>query len=90
MSRKIVVALVATVILVSVHFVDAQQPAKVPRIGYLSAASASSEASWLEAFREGLRELGYIDGKYIAIEPAKALGLTIPRSVLTRADRVIE
>jgi putative tryptophan/tyrosine transport system substrate-binding protein len=46
----------------------AQQPAKVARIGFLGANSASSWASRLESFRLGLRELGYVEGKNIVIE----------------------
>src|SRR5215467_14470605 len=45
----------------------AQQPKKVPRIGYLSVGPASDPARG-EAFRQGLRELGYLDGKNIVIE----------------------
>ena len=47
---------------------EAQQPTKVPRIGYLSAASPSANAARIEAFRQGLRELGYVEGKNIVIE----------------------
>jgi putative ABC transport system substrate-binding protein len=46
----------------------AQQVAKVARIGLLGAASASGYASQLEAFRLGLRDLGYVEGKNIIIE----------------------
>jgi len=46
----------------------AQQPAKLPRIGYLDAASISSEAARNRAFRQGLGELGYVEGKNIVIE----------------------
>ena len=46
----------------------ARQPAKVARIGFLGANSASSWASRLESFRLGLRELGYVEGKNIVIE----------------------
>jgi putative tryptophan/tyrosine transport system substrate-binding protein len=46
----------------------AQQPAKVPRIGYLSGSSLSVLGARIEAFRQGLRELGYIEGKNIVIE----------------------
>ena len=45
----------------------AQQAKKVPRIAYLSASSASSQAPRLEVFRQGLRELGYVEGKNILI-----------------------
>ena len=48
--------------------VQAQQPAKVPRIGYLSALDPASESTRSEAFRQALRELGYIEGQNIAIE----------------------
>jgi putative tryptophan/tyrosine transport system substrate-binding protein len=48
---------------------EAQQPArKVARIGYLSASSASEALSRTEAFRQGLRELGYLEGENIAVE----------------------
>ena len=47
---------------------EAQQPAKVPRIGFLIGASAPSVAASLDAFRHGLRELGYMEGKNIFIE----------------------
>jgi putative tryptophan/tyrosine transport system substrate-binding protein len=54
--------------LASARFTDAQQPGKVPRIGYLTATGA--EGSWanLEAFRRGLRDLGYNERKNILIE----------------------
>src|SRR5437870_7352170 len=48
--------------------VKAQQTKKVPRVGFLGAASASALAGRLDAFRQGLRDLGYIEGKTIAIE----------------------
>jgi putative tryptophan/tyrosine transport system substrate-binding protein len=47
---------------------QAQQPPKVPRIGFLGAASPSANAARTEAFRQGLRELGYVEGKNIGIE----------------------
>jgi putative ABC transport system substrate-binding protein len=47
---------------------EAQQPTKVPRIGFLGAGSSASSASRIEAFRQGLRELGYVEGKNILIE----------------------
>src|SRR5207244_13238968 len=50
------------------YFAQAQQPAKVPRIGFLGTASPSTISARLEAFRQGLRELGYVEGKSIVIE----------------------
>ena len=46
----------------------AQQLAKIPRIGWITGASLASNIRRIEAFRGGLRELGYIEGKNIAIE----------------------
>ncbi len=53
---------------------EAQQPTKVPRIGYLAGPSLSSLAPRIEAFRQGLRELGYVEGKNIVIEWRSAEG----------------
>jgi putative ABC transport system substrate-binding protein len=47
---------------------QAQQPTKIPRIGFLGGGSAAANAGRVEAFRQGLRELGYVEGKNIAIE----------------------
>ncbi len=47
---------------------EAQQAKKVPRIGYLSATTPSVISDRTEAFRQGLRELGYVEGKNIVIE----------------------
>src|SRR5215467_14590396 len=54
--------------------VEAQQPKKVTRIGYLTVASLSSNVARVEAFRQGLRELGYVEGKNIVIEWRSAEG----------------
>src|SRR5215813_3715422 len=47
---------------------EAQQPKKVPRIGYLGANPRSTNPARIDAFRQGLRELGYTEGKNIIIE----------------------
>jgi len=47
---------------------EAQQLTKVPRIGYLSGSPPSSITARTEAFRQGLRDLGYVEGKNIVIE----------------------
>jgi putative ABC transport system substrate-binding protein len=54
--------------------VAAQQPTKIPRIGRLAIASNSAESARMEAFRQGLRELGYVEGKNIVIEWRSAEG----------------
>src|SRR2546426_5978601 len=50
---------------------EAQQAGKVPRIGFLGATSAFTENSRIEAFRQGLHELGYVEGENIVIEWAE-------------------
>jgi len=65
--------LVATLVLVFGVAAEAQQPGKVPRIGFLSrdlhpADSRAAAPRNLQAFREGLRELGYIEDKNIIVE----------------------
>ena len=53
---------------------EAQQPARIPRIGILVTASPSSESARVEAFRRRLRELGYFEGKSLVIEYRSAEG----------------
>jgi putative tryptophan/tyrosine transport system substrate-binding protein len=53
---------------------SAQQLKQIPRIAYLAAGTTSSQADQLEEFRQGLRELRYIEGKNIIIEPRYAEG----------------
>jgi putative ABC transport system substrate-binding protein len=48
--------------------VQAQPHKKPPRVGYLAAVSATADAPRLEAFRRGLRELGYVEGQNIVVE----------------------
>ncbi len=68
--RTTVVALVLLVLgaLAAPIASEAQAPAKVPRIGFLMPVSPADYALQLEAFRQGLRELGYVEGQSIAIE----------------------
>ena len=67
--RKTIISFALTALLLALCVsAEAQQSAKIPRIGYLTAASASAMVSRSDAFRQGLRELGYIEGKNIIIE----------------------
>jgi putative ABC transport system substrate-binding protein len=68
MNSIFLVWLLVTVLLATAHPAQAQQPKKVPRIGYLSALDPASESFRSEPIRSALRELGYIDGQNIAIE----------------------
>ena len=65
--QKVFVCLAVALLLTTTR-VAAQQPAKIPHIGFQLDAPASSAAARIEAFREGLRELGYTEGKNIIIE----------------------
>jgi putative ABC transport system substrate-binding protein len=67
-SKKILAIALATLTLASVHLAEAQQPTKIPRIGFQGAAFPSAVSARIEAFRQGLRELGYVEGKNILIE----------------------
>ena len=68
MKKAAVPILVAVILLTVAVIADAQQPKKVPRIGYLSAFEPVFESTRSEAIRLALRELGYIEGQNIAIE----------------------
>src|SRR5258708_20885341 len=60
--------LIAMTLLTVVVIADAQQPKKIPRIGYLSAIDAARESTRAEGIRLALRERGHIEGQNIAIE----------------------
>src|SRR6266550_3901065 len=68
MSKKIVGLALGALLLALCFPAQAQQPTKVPRIGFLDGSTASSSAVLLEAFRQEMRKLGWIEGKNINIE----------------------
>ena len=69
MNKKILVSILAVVILAFVHPAEAQQPTKIPRIGYVSGSGDPKTPGYqIEAFRQGLHDLGYIEGKNIVVE----------------------
>ena len=73
MKKAAVPILVAVMLTVAV-VTEAQQPMKVPRIGYLSNTDAATDSARAEGIRLALRELGYIEGQNIAIEYRYAEG----------------
>jgi putative tryptophan/tyrosine transport system substrate-binding protein len=79
MKEKIFISLLPTLLLASFYIADAQQPTKVPRIGFLTSASGDPAT---EALRQGLRELGYVEGKNVLIEYRYAEGGSQPLSEL--------
>src|SRR5262249_37787440 len=75
MKRAAVPSILVAVVLLALGVIaEAQQPKKIPRIGYLAATSLSVNAARIEAFKQGLRELGYVEGKNIVIEWRSAEG----------------
>ena len=69
MKKAAVTSILVAVVLLAVAVIaEAQQPKKVPRIGYLSPRDAATESTRVEGIRLALRELGYIEGQNIAIE----------------------
>jgi putative tryptophan/tyrosine transport system substrate-binding protein len=69
MGKKIIFILLVGLALASCRFVETQQAAKkIPRVGLLSVNPASVQKDRVEAFREALRKLGYIEGQNISVE----------------------
>jgi ABC-type uncharacterized transport system substrate-binding protein len=126
MTRVLSLIILTVAVLAAPLAAVAQPSTNIPRIGFLTAVPLAVMSARTEAFRQGLRELGYVEGRNIVIEwrsaegeldrlpslaaelvrlnveqptkfelvinlrTAKALGLTIPPSVLARADEVIK
>jgi putative ABC transport system substrate-binding protein len=67
-SRRIFLVTFAGGILIAPLAAEAQQPGKAYRIGYVGNSSPSLEPKLLSAFRDGLRDLGYVEGQNILIE----------------------
>ena len=74
MSNKIFLLALSTMLFALCFSAEAQQPAKVPRVGIVTLQPLSAIADRDEAFRQGLRELGYLVGKTIVIEHRSAEG----------------
>jgi putative ABC transport system substrate-binding protein len=69
MKKAAVPSILVVVVLLALGVIaEAQQEKKVPRIGFLGTASPSAVSARVEAFRQGLRELGHVEGKSILIE----------------------
>lgn len=72
MKAKILAYALLTFILTTIHVAEAQQPTKIPRIGFLTTGGDENPSTLY--FRQGLRELGYIEGKNVLVEYRYAEG----------------
>jgi len=68
LRKKFLFLVLAILLLAIVHITHAQQQGKIVRIGFLDPSTASGMAGLLEAFRQEMRKLGWIEGKNITIE----------------------
>jgi putative ABC transport system substrate-binding protein len=69
MTKKFLVLALSAMLFALCSSAQAQQPAKIPRIGFLSGSGDPNTPGFqIEAFRRGLQELGYIEGKNILVE----------------------
>ena len=68
------VFLVLSFILGRIHIAEAQQSTKLPRIGFLAGTKPAAVAARVAAFQQGLREIGYVEGKNIVVEYRYAEG----------------
>jgi putative ABC transport system substrate-binding protein len=84
LKKAAVPSILITVVLLAVGVIAEAQPTKIPRIGYLG-ASPSANSERIEAFRQGLRELGYVEGKNIVVEYRYAEGKAMAGVSLRRS-----
>ena len=68
MKRNIIVITLSTMLFALCSFADAQQTGKIFRIGFLDPSTSSGSAVLMDAFRQELSKLGWIEGKNFAIE----------------------
>src|SRR5262245_14221082 len=68
MNTKIIICLVTAALLSNAHLAEAQQTGKAPRIGFLDPGNAAGMAVMVDAFRQEMSKLGWIEGKNITIE----------------------
>jgi ABC-type uncharacterized transport system substrate-binding protein len=74
MKKNITVLTLSAMLFALCASAQAQQPTRISRIGYLGGTSPSIDSARYDAFRQGLRELGYVEGKNIVIERRYAEG----------------
>jgi ABC-type uncharacterized transport system substrate-binding protein len=73
-NRRVFISSLGATVIAAQLTAEAQRAGTVARIGYLSPLSAAADSSHREAFRQGLRELGYVEGQNAVIEARYADG----------------
>ncbi|HWN17174.1 MAG TPA: ABC transporter substrate binding protein, partial [Candidatus Dormibacteraeota bacterium] len=73
-DRRAFIGTLAGALLAAPLAAEAPQVGRVYRIGYLSVSQVEFDKSWVDAFRDGLRTLGYVEGQNLAIEQRHAAG----------------
>src|SRR6266446_1805253 len=68
MKNKITVPTLSALLFALCAFAEAEQPKKIARIAYLFASTPAATARNIEAFRQGMRELGHVEGKTFVLE----------------------
>src|SRR5262247_3532760 len=70
MKKAVAASILVAIVLLALGVIaEAQQPAKIPRIGFLPGSSDANNARpRIQSFRGGLRDLGYVEGKNILVE----------------------
>jgi len=74
MRRREFITLIGSAALTLPHATLAQAPPKIPRVGWIAGGPLQTNKHVFEAFRQGLRDLGYVEGQTIALEPRSADG----------------
>jgi putative tryptophan/tyrosine transport system substrate-binding protein len=82
MGKNTIIGLLVGLVLTSIRFAEGQQAKKVPQVGMLMPVSSTVAARNIEAFRQGLRERGYVDGQNIALDSRFADGRVEPLPTL--------
>src|SRR5262244_2275711 len=67
-NKKLIGVALCALVLALGSSIEAQQPKKIPRIGYISPYDPATESNRAEVIRLALRELGYVEGQNIATE----------------------
>ena len=94
MDRRTFIGVAAALVGASPLVAEAQSP-KLPRVGFLGNATATTASSQLEAFQRGMRELGWVDGQNLTFEYRWAEGQSdrlpalVAELVQTRVDIIV-